>query len=182
RGLLGLEEPDVLLVDIDIDEAAQLPGLVEQAVLQARVLPLEISDEAVDRLARGLGLGAALCQGAQWGGNPYEHRHSSSSYVWDLRSASARSKADSDGLIFTWTSRRSCSESGVFRPLPVTQITIDSSRGMTPRSINFLVAATVTPPAVSVKIPSVRAGRSIPSTISSSVACSPEPPDSLATL
>src|SRR5438477_12579294 len=78
RGLLGLEEPDVLLVDVDIDEAPQLPGFVEQAVLQARVLPLEVSDEAVDRLALGLDLGAALREGAQWRGNPYEHRHSRS--------------------------------------------------------------------------------------------------------
>src|SRR5437660_2460236 len=76
RRLLGLEEPDVLLVDVDVDEAAQLSGLVEQAVLQARVLPLEVSDEAVDRLALGLDLGAALREGAQWRGNPYEHRHS----------------------------------------------------------------------------------------------------------
>src|SRR5436309_9428747 len=90
RRLLGLEEPDVLLVDVDIDEAPQLPGLVEQAVLQARVLPLEVSDEAVDRLALGLDLGAALREGAQWRGNPYQHRHSRSSYdVCDLRSASA---------------------------------------------------------------------------------------------
>ena len=57
-------------------EAPQLPGFVEQAVLQARVLPLEVSDEAVDRLALGLDLGAALREGAQWRGNPYEHRHS----------------------------------------------------------------------------------------------------------
>ena len=59
------------------------------------------------------------------------------------------------------------------------QITTDSPRGMTPVSISFLVAATVTPPAVSVKMPSVRASSSIASTISASVACSPKPPDSL---
>ena len=53
------------------------------------------------------------------------------------------------------------------------QITMDSSRGMTPVSISFWVAATVTPPAVSAKMPSVRASSSIPSMISSSVACSP---------
>src|SRR5207245_10810136 len=122
-------------------EPPHLPCVVDQAFLQARVFPLEVSDEAVDRLALGLDLGAALREGAQWRGNPYEHRHSRSSYdVCDLRSASARSKADSDGLIFTWASRRSCSASGVFRPLPVMQRTIDSSRGMTPRSISFLGA------------------------------------------
>src|SRR5215831_13411235 len=75
RRLLGLEEADVLLVDVDIDEAAQLPRLVEQAVLQTRVLALEVADQAVDRLALALDLGAALRQGAQRGGNPYQHRH-----------------------------------------------------------------------------------------------------------
>ena len=48
--------------------------------------------------------------------------------------------------------------------------------------MSFLVAATVTPPAVSVKMPSVRASSSMPSTISASVACSPEPPDSFVVL
>src|SRR5215470_17421116 len=75
RRLLGLEEADVLLVDVDIDEAAQLSRLVEQAVLQTRVLALEVADQAVDRLALALDLGAALRQSTQRGGNPYEHRH-----------------------------------------------------------------------------------------------------------
>ena len=61
------------------------------------------------------------------------------------------------------------------------QITMGSSRGIRPASMSFLAAATVTPPAVSVKIPSVRASSCIPSMISSSVACSPWPPESLAT-
>src|SRR5437867_4520722 len=177
RRLLGLEEPDVLLVDVDIDEAPQLPRLVEQTVLQPRELSLEVVDEAVDRFALGLDLGIALRERAQRRGNPYEDRHFAfSSYdVWDLRSASARSKAVSEGLIFTWASSRSWRASGVFRPLPVMDSTIDSSRGMTPRSMSFLAAATVTPPAVSVKMPSVRARSSIPSMISSSVASSPAP-------
>src|SRR5215472_13950655 len=75
RRLLGLEEADVLLVDVDIDEAAQLARLVEQAVLETRVLALEVADQTVDRLALALDLGAALRQGAQWRWNPYEHRH-----------------------------------------------------------------------------------------------------------
>ncbi len=44
------------------------------------------------------------------------------------------------------------------------------------------VAATVTPPAVSAKIPSVAASIFMASTISSSAACSPAPPLSLTTL
>ena len=49
---------------------------------------------------------------------------------------------------------------------------MDSSFGIFPSSINFLAHASVTPPAVSVKIPSVSASKNIASTISSSVASS----------
>src|SRR2546428_2222801 len=82
---LGLEEPDVLLVDVDVDETTQLAGLVEQSLFQARELPLEIVDDAVDRGALGLDLGVALRESAERRGNPYEHRHAcSSSTVWAL--------------------------------------------------------------------------------------------------
>ena len=66
----------------------------------------------------------------------------------------------------------------VLRPLPVMQTTTGSSRPMRPSATSFRVAARVTPPAVSAKIPSVRARSSIASTISSSVACAAQPPDS----
>jgi hypothetical protein len=62
--------------------------------------------------------------------------------------------------------------------LPVTLMTIDSSRGMRPCWISFFVTATVVPPAGSVKMPSVRARSWMPSTISASVTDSPQPPDS----
>src|SRR3990167_6402069 len=55
------------------------------------------------------------------------------------------------------------------------QMTQDSFFGITPFSINFLAVATVTPPAVSVKIPSVLARSFIPSIISWSVTDSPLP-------
>src|SRR5713101_1763358 len=181
--LLRLEEPDVLLVHVDIDEAPQLTRLVHEPFLQPGELALQVLHETLHRVALGLDLGVALRERAERGRDPYEHRHARSSYTaWDLRSASARSKADSDGLMFTWTSRRSLSASGVLRPLPVMQMTIDSVLWMTPVSMSFRVAATVTPPAVSVKMPSVRASKSIPSTISSSVTCAPKPPDSFTVL
>ena len=50
-----------------------------------------------------------------------------------------------------------------------------------PLSINFFAVATVTPPAVSVKMPSVRASSLIPSRISSSLTMAAEPPDLLTT-
>src|SRR3989449_4943321 len=183
RGLLRLEEPDVLLVHVDVDEAPQLARLVDEPFLQPGELALQVLHEALHRLTPRLDLGVALCERAEWGRDPYEHRHARSSYTaWDLRSASARSKADSDGLMFTWASRRPWSASGVLRPLPVMQMTIDSVLWMTPVSMSFRVAATVTPPAVSVKMPSVRASKSIPSTISSSVMCAQKPPDSFTVL
>src|SRR5437667_7310046 len=181
--LLRLEEPDVLLVHVDIDEAPQLTRLVHEPFLQPGELALQVLHETLHRVALGLDLGVALRERAERGRDSYEHRHARSSYTaWDLRSASARSKADSDGLMFTWASRRPWSASGVLMPLPVMQMTIDSVLWMTPVSMSFRVAATVTPPAVSVKMPSVRASTSIPSTISSSATCAPKPPDSFTVL
>src|SRR5437879_3741668 len=118
RGLLRLEEPDVLLVDIDVDEAPELARLVHESFLQPGELAFQVVHQALARVARGLA-------------------------------------------------------SGVLRPLPLMQMTIDSVRWITPASMSFLAAARVTPPAVSVKMPSVRASNSIPSTISSSVVWAP---------
>ncbi len=56
-----------------------------------------------------------------------------------------------------------------------------SSRGMRPDSISWIVQASVVPPAGSVKIPSVRASRSIASRISASVADAAKPPESRTT-
>src|SRR5262249_43400032 len=50
-------------------------------------------------------------------------------------------------------SSRSATASCVFRPLPVTQTTTSSSRPIRPCSTSLRVTATVTPPAVSAKIP-----------------------------
>ena len=58
---------------------------------------------------------------------------------------------------------------------------IDSSRGMRPDSISLIAHASVVPPAGSVKMPSVRASRSIASTISPSVADAAKPPESRTT-
>ena len=54
--------------------------------------------------------------------------------------------------------------------------TVSSSGEMAPDSTSFLRQATVTPPAVSEKMPSVSASSLMPSTISSSVAISAPPP------
>src|SRR2546422_3326571 len=173
-GLLALDEPDVFLVHVDVDEAPQLSAVVQHALPEPGELAFQVVHHLRDRLPLGADLGVALRDGAEWSRDTHSHRHRGSSWVpCDLSSASARSNAESVGRIFTWVSSRSYSASGGLSPLPVMQMTIDSSRGITPCSISFFVVATVTPPAVSVKIPSVRASSSMPSTISASVACSP---------
>ena len=66
--------------------------------------------------------------------------------------------------------------SAVFSPWPVMQRTTLSSGPILPLSTSFFAQATVTPPAVSAKIPSVSASSLMPSMISSSEASSAEPP------
>src|SRR5262249_16023880 len=106
--LLAVEEPDVLLVDVDVDEAPELAALVYQALAQSRELTLEIVHDGGDALALGLYFGGALGERAQRRWNPYQrHAVPPGQVVWDLRFASARSNADSIGRIFTWVSSRS---------------------------------------------------------------------------
>ena len=52
--------------------------------------------------------------------------------------------------------------STVFRPCPVTRATTRSSRRTTPGAASLARVAMVTPPAVSAKIPSVRASKPDP--------------------
>src|SRR5207244_11270414 len=108
RGLLRLEEPDVLLVDIDVDEAPELARLVHESFLQPGELAFQVVHQALDRVALGLDLGVALRDRAERGRGPYEHRHAGCSFfAADVRSSRSRSKAESDGLILTCASRRS---------------------------------------------------------------------------
>ncbi len=66
--------------------------------------------------------------------------------------------------------------SSVFRPSPVLRTTVVSDGSSRPVSISFLVTPTVTPPAVSAKMPSVRASSLIASTTCSSLTSSTAPP------
>src|SRR5512146_2865476 len=75
RGLLALEEPDVLLVDVDVDEAADLTALLHEAVPHAGILTLQISDQVGDGVGRHLDLGRALGHRPQGGGNAHENSH-----------------------------------------------------------------------------------------------------------
>ena len=70
------------------------------------------------------------------------------------------------------------SGSCVFIPLPVMQMTTGpSSLPIWPPAISLSAAPSVTPPAVSVKIPSVSASSRMAATISSSFGLAAQPPE-----
>lgn len=75
----------------------------------------------------------------------------------------------------------SSTASSVLSPSPVMSRTVSASGSILPASMSFLAVATVTPPAVSAKMPSVRASSRMPSTTSSSVTSSIAPPVRLTT-
>src|SRR6266849_8456787 len=75
RRLVALEEANVLLVDVDVDEAAHLAALVHEALLEAGELRLQALDQAGDGVGLAFDLGLALRQRAQWRGDADEHGH-----------------------------------------------------------------------------------------------------------
>src|SRR4030095_1934966 len=123
RGLGALEEADVLLVDVDVDEAAQLAAVLHQPVPEPGVLALQHVDQVVNVGGVGLHFGGALGQRAKRGGNANQNGHSfllgSAAYatVLDSRSASARSNAASDGRVGTSLPRRCFRPARGFRTL-----------------------------------------------------------------
>src|SRR5258705_5588395 len=75
RGLGALEKADVFLVDVEVDEAADLTAIVNEALLEARVLLLEVLDEAAHGVGGRLHLRLALGERAERRRNSYEYRH-----------------------------------------------------------------------------------------------------------
>src|SRR6266852_3690164 len=73
--LVALEEADVLLVDIEVDEAAHLAALVHEALLEPGELLLQALDQAGDGVGLAFDLGLALRQRAQRRGDADEHGH-----------------------------------------------------------------------------------------------------------
>src|SRR3954449_9908493 len=71
---------------------------------------------------------------------------------------------------------RSATASSVLRPSPVLNTTVSASGSSCPVSTSIFSVATVTPPAVSAKTPSVRASNWMPWTTSSSLTSSIAPP------
>src|SRR2546427_10074937 len=65
--LLRLEEPDVLLVHVDIDEAPQLTRLVAEPFLRPGAPALQVLHGTLLRVARGLNHGVGLRERAEGG-------------------------------------------------------------------------------------------------------------------
>ena len=85
-------------------------------------------------------------------------------------------KAATMGLVAAGTDTSPATASSVFRPSPVLKMTVSASGSSWPVVEQLAQHATVTRPAVSPKIPSVRASSRIPSTTSASVTSSTAPP------
>ena len=85
-------------------------------------------------------------------------------------------KAAYDGSMVAAAPTWSAIASRVFRPMPVLMTTVSLVGSSRPDSTSFLSVPTVVPPAVSVKIPSVRASSRMPARTSSSLTSSTAPP------
>src|SRR5215471_5039364 len=77
RGLVAVEEADVLLVHVDVDEAADLPALLDDALAEPGKLAVELVDHGAHRRRLGLHLGGALGHRPERCGNPDEYGHRS---------------------------------------------------------------------------------------------------------
>src|SRR5689334_5865148 len=165
-GLQAVGEADVVVVDVDVHEAAQLAGLVEHPGLDPRVRRVERIQHLGQRRALGGHLGDALGVGPEDGRNANTHTHCRPAFT----------KASYDAGMVTFGPTRSATASSVLSPSPELMITVSASGSSWPVAISFFSVATVTPPAVSAKTPSVRASSWMPSTTSSSETSSIAPP------
>src|SRR4051812_2146883 len=177
RRIEVLEKPDVFVVGEDVDEAPHLAAVVADAFLDARVLRLEARDEGPDGRAAGGDLFLPLGQLAERRRNA-NGGHGGISFGSSYVRFHISSKSDSRGPIRFGSGNFPTSGSCVFMPFPVTQMTTGpSSLPICPLSIRRIAAPSVTPPAVSAKIPSVSASRLIALTISSSLGFAAQPPE-----
>ena len=172
RRLQPVAEADVLAVDVDVDEAAQLAVL---AVSRSRSSPCCAKSDSSTSPTVAPSTSTVAAPPA-----------ASRSCVGSLTVTAIRRAATArlDGRPRTVEARRRSrsvsnvprTASSVLRPSPVMTSTTRSSGSMSPRSASLASVAVVTPPAVSVKMPVVSASRRMPARISSSVTASIAPP------
>src|SRR5579884_2079330 len=170
-----VHEADVLAAHVDVHEAAQ-PAVLGDAGAQLAVAVVQRVEHLPHRGA--VDLGRRLSSGglAQLGGDPDRDWHTPGSYHAAARTRSpAASKLASVGSI-TRVSNVPRAQSSVLSPSPVITATTRSPGSIAPARASLASTAVVTPPAVSVKIPVLRARSLMPSTISSSLTASMLPP------
>src|SRR5690606_23945259 len=165
RGPEALLEAHVVVVDVDVDEAAQLALVVQDAGGDARVVLLQVLDDLGEGRPLGVHLGLSTRVGAQDGRDADGHTH-------------ARPASRKESRLGRMVAVRPvpATASRVFRPSPVLRTTVVREGSSRPLSTSLRVTPTVTPPAVSAKMPSVRASSLIASTTCSSVTSSTAPP------
>src|SRR5699024_3495591 len=179
-GLQSLLETHVLVTDVDVDEAADLAVLVEDAGADTGVVGLQVVDDLGKGVALGGDLGDVVGVGAQAGGHADAGAHGVTSFLrflargwWQAgQNSPAAVNASRDGSSVAVTPASTASS--VLRPSPVLSTTVSVFGSSLPLRISLRRTPAVTPPAVSAKMPSVRARRLMASTISSSPTCSTE--------
>src|SRR5262245_42767687 len=170
-----LQVADVLVVEVDVDEPPHL-GAVEDAGADAGAPGFEVFQGRLHGTAADLDDSLAASVLSHRGGDLNANGHDNLPYVVGRMFSISLWNSARLGLITGGAGRCPGTASSALRPWPVRTSTTSSPRSMRPCSISLRAAATTTPPAGSVKTPSVRASSAIASTISASVASSAQPP------
>src|SRR5438132_3216037 len=165
------EEPDVLLVDEDVDELEHFAPVIQDLRPDAWKPAVEV-DERLRQVAPADGHHPfPVRDPPKRGGNAHGDGHQPPA------SASTRSSNDASvGLMVTEGSTTSSTASSAFRPIPVMYATVTSSGPIAREAASLRRTPIVTPPAGSVKRPSVWASSRTASTTSPSVTDSTAPP------
>src|SRR5690606_21021684 len=161
-GVQAADEADVLVANVDVDEPSQLAALVDHPLLDPGVGRLQRVEQLRQRRTLGGDLLGPAGVVPQDGRNAYRSAHGRSSFQKFSKSSYR------GGMVVlgpTW----SATASSVFSPSPELITTVSASGSSRPSAISLAVTPTVTPPAVSPKMPSVRASRRmLVTTVSSS--------------
>src|SRR5436309_2719700 len=172
RSLLVLQKADVFLIDVHVDETAHGAVFIQQPLLDARIARLQLRDGGADVPGGDFDNFLIVGQLSQGRRNSYFGCHNQMLTVVLLSASSSASNSRKLGRISRMRPAWPVTASSVFSPLPVMQSTAASLAEIFPEAISFLATPTVTPPAVSAKMPSVSASSLIASRISSSVTSS----------
>src|SRR5713101_4517142 len=182
RAGFAAEETDVLIVEIDVEELAKLAAVVADVASDGREASREFVQGVGDCAGARVNFLRTVGEATEGSGDFDGDGHLRCSSQFPFVAAAARwvsrraSKASRRGAMASVAGNSAAIASVVLRPLPVMQTTVVSSGKMRPSRMSFSVTPAVTPPAVSVKIPSVSARSLMAATISGSEISSAQPP------